>query len=119
MLREGDFAPQDTGDAAAEPIGRVLRRAIMLNLLNPKLTLFFFAFLPPFLDASTKTVDPRLPALGGVFMAITLVVFAVYAIVSAWLRDRILRAPRAPLWFQRTLAGLLLAFGARLALNDR
>jgi threonine/homoserine/homoserine lactone efflux protein len=118
MLREGDLATQGA-EAAAEPIGRVLRRAIVLNLLNPKLTVFFFAVLPPFLDASTKTVDPRLLALGGVFMVIKFVVFAVYAIVSAWLRDRIVRARRARLWFQRTLAGLLVAFGARLALNDR
>jgi threonine/homoserine/homoserine lactone efflux protein len=72
----------------------------------------------PFVDASTR-VDSRLLVLGVVFMVITFVVFAGYAIVSAWPRDRILRAPRARLWFQRTLAGILVAFGACLALNDR
>jgi threonine/homoserine/homoserine lactone efflux protein len=51
-------------------------------------------------------------------MVITFVVFAVYAIVSAWLPHRILRAPRARRWFQLTLAGLLVAFRARLALDD-
>lgn len=97
----------------------VLQRAVLLNLLNPKLTLFFFAFLPQFLGSSSDPQIGRLIVLGGVFMLVTFAVFAVYAYGSAVLRDRLLGAPIARRWFQRTLGTVLIGIGARLALTDR
>ena len=64
-----------------------------MNVLNPKLTLFFFAFLPQFLDASPGLLGVRLIGLGGIFMLMTLAVFAVYAVASAACRDLVLAAP--------------------------
>jgi threonine/homoserine/homoserine lactone efflux protein len=68
-------------------------RAIFLNVLNPKLTVFFFAFLPQFLDASPGLFDAELIWLGAVFMLMTFAVFAVYAYASAAFRDLVLAAP--------------------------
>lgn len=96
----------------------VIRRGVLLNLLNPKLTVFFFAFLPPFLDDSPSLFDVRLVGLGAIFMIATFVVFAVYAYGSSAIRDRILSAPSARRWLQRVLGGLLIGFGIRLAISD-
>jgi threonine/homoserine/homoserine lactone efflux protein len=90
-----------------------------LNVLNPKLTLFFFAFLPQFLDASPGLLDMKLIELGGVFMLMTLAVFAVYALASAAIRDLILAAPTARRWIERTFGTILIGFAAKLAFTDR
>ncbi len=124
LLRSGDLLGVDhvshqsttrRSTRAQSTMATVIRRGILLNLLNPKLTLFFFAFLPPFLDRSSALVNPKLLGLSAVFMAATFAVFSVYALTSAALRDRVLAAPRARVWFQRTLGSLLVGFGVRLA----
>ena len=124
MIREaGALAPDDgdaqDGDAPVARVGPIVRRGILLNVLNPKLTLFFFAFLPQFLDASPGMLDARLIWLGGVFMLVTLVVFAVYALASAAVRGLVLAAPAARRWIERSLGALLILFAARLATSDR
>lgn len=110
---------QDDENAPASPMRVVVRRGILLNVLNPKLTLFFFAFLPQFLDASPGLFDLSLIWLGGVFMIMTLIVFAVYALASAAARDLVLGAPAARRWIERSLGALLVGFAARLAFTDR
>lgn len=110
---------QDDENTPVDPMSLVVRRGILLNLLNPKLTLFFFAFLPQFLEASPGLLDMRLLGLGGVFMLMTLAVFAVYALASAAVRDLVLHAPVARRWIERSLGALLVGFAARLALTDR
>jgi len=87
--------------------------------LNPKLTLFFFAFLPQFLDASPGLLDTKLIGLGGIFMLMTLAVFAVYALASAAIRDLVLAAPVARRWIERAFGAFLIGFAARLAVTDR
>jgi threonine/homoserine/homoserine lactone efflux protein len=119
MIRDAGALPLDDGSASIGRVSLVVRRGILLNLLNPKLTLFFFAFLPQFLDASPGLLDARLIGLGGVFMLMTLAVFAVYALASAAARDLVLAAPVARRWIERTLGALLIGFAAKLALTDR
>lgn len=97
----------------------VVRRAVLLNLLNPKLTLFFFAFLPQFLDAPPSFLDGRLMALAAIFMALTFVVFVVYAGTAAAARDRISEAPVMQRWIHRSLGAVLIGFAARLAVTER
>ncbi|MBI5088186.1 MAG: LysE family translocator [Actinobacteria bacterium] len=111
-------APADAlvrGTDSAVGQAAVARRAVVLNLLNPKLTVFFFAFLPQFVDPSPGLVDRHLLALALVFMLITLVVFLGYAAAAAALRQRVLEAPAVRRFVQRTLGGLLVAFGIKLA----
>jgi threonine/homoserine/homoserine lactone efflux protein len=118
MIRDAGTLPLDDGNASIDPMGPVVWRGILLNVLNPKLTVFFFAFLPQFLDASPGLLDSKLIGLGGIFMLMTLVVFAVYALASAAIRDLVLAAPVARRWIERALGALLIGFAARLALTD-
>ena len=119
MIRDAGALPLDDENASIDPMGQVVRRGILLNVLNPKLTLFFFAFLPQFLDASPGLFDTRLIWLGGVFMLMPLAVFALYAYTSAALRDHVLAAPATRRWIERALGTLLIGFAARLAFTDR
>jgi threonine/homoserine/homoserine lactone efflux protein len=118
MIREGG-ALQDDQDDQHGSMGLVVRRGIVLNLLNPKLNMFFFAFLPQFLNTPPGLLDLRLIGLGGVFMLMTLAVFVVYAYASATVRDRVLGAPVVLRWVQRSLGALLIGLAARLAVTDR
>jgi threonine/homoserine/homoserine lactone efflux protein len=119
MIRNAGALPLDDQNASIDPMGPVVRRGILLNVLNPKLTVFFFAFLPQFLDASPGLLDPKLIGLGGIFMLMTLAVFAVYALASAAIRDLVLAAPAARRWIERALGALLIGFAAKLAFTDR
>ncbi len=100
----------------ARSVRRVLATGVTLNLLNPKLTLFFFAFLPQF--APTAEVVPML-GLSAVFMVMTFVVFAAYGAFAAAMRDHVLRQPRVMDWLRRVFAGTFAALGARLAFETR
>jgi threonine/homoserine/homoserine lactone efflux protein len=119
MIREGGTLQLDDQDDQHGSMGLVVWRSIVLNLLNPKLTMFFFAFLPQFLNTPPGLLDLRLIGLGGVFMLMTLAVFAVYAYASATVRDRVLGAPVVLRWVQRSLGALLIGLAARLAVTDR
>lgn len=94
----------------------VLRDGIVLNLLNPKLTLFFLAFLPPFIPAGTDRPLLVMLALAAVFMAMTFVAFAVTAVFAGRLRGLLQRCPGIGVVTQRILALTLLAMAVRLAL---
>lgn len=97
----------------------IVRRAVMVNLLNPKLTVFFFAFLPQFVDGRPGAADPRLAELGAVFMIVTLAGFLAYAAVASAARERLLRAPAVRLGLQRVLGAAVVGFAAHLALSER
>ena len=98
---------------------QVVASAVLLNLLNPKLTIFFFAFLPQFVDGgSGGTLGPML-ALSGIFMAATFAVFALYGLCAAAVRERVTSQPRVMDWLRRVFAASFLALGARLAFASR
>jgi threonine/homoserine/homoserine lactone efflux protein len=121
MIRNGGALQLDDEDShePSDTSLMIIRRGVLLNLLNPKLTVFFFAFLPQFLDTAPRLLDPSLMMLGAIFMAITLVVFLGYAYASAAVRDQVLQSPRVMQWVQRSLGALLIGFAARLAVADR
>ena len=119
MIREAGALPLGDENSPVDPVGRIVWRGVLLNVLNPKLTLFFFAFLPQFLDASPGLLDPALILLGGIFMLVTLAVFAGYAFASAAVRDLVLATPVVRRWIERTLGALVICFAARLAFTDR
>jgi threonine/homoserine/homoserine lactone efflux protein len=119
MIRDAGTLPLDDQGAPGDSAGAIVWRGVLLNVLNPKLTLFFFAFLPQFLDASPGLLDVKLIELGGIFMLMTLAVFAVYAIASAAIRDLVLAAPVARRWIERAFGAILIGFAAKLAFTDR
>lgn len=98
---------------------QVTIEAVVINLLNPKLSIFFFAFLPQFISHDEPAVLARMLEMSGVFMAMTLVVFALYGLFAAYVRDHVLSRPRVMLWMRRTFAAAFVALGAKLALTER
>ena len=116
---------RDTGalsaDATADPRSdrRVIASAVLVNLLNPKLSIFFLAFLPQFVRADEPDAVSRMLALSAVFMLLTFVVFVGYGFCAAAMRRHVISRPRVQLWLRRTFAGAFVALGARLALADR
>jgi threonine/homoserine/homoserine lactone efflux protein len=95
---------------------RVIASGILINILNPKLTIFFFAFLPQFVDMHQPNAIPLMLELSGVFMALTLVVFVIYGICAAAVRTKVLRRPRVMTWMRRAFAASFVALAGKLAL---
>jgi threonine/homoserine/homoserine lactone efflux protein len=115
-LRDRGSLAITPGDAAPRSTRRVIASAVLMNLLNPKLTIFFLAFLPQFVDPSAPGAVPRMALLGAVFTLLTFLVFACYGTAAAVLRDRVLSRPSLLAWIRRVLAGAFAALGVRLAL---
>jgi threonine/homoserine/homoserine lactone efflux protein len=118
-LRDTGALQVEPADRTPRPARRVLLDGVLVNLLNPKLTVFFVAFLPQFVDPAAGPVVPAMLGLSGVFMAVTLVVFLGYGALAASVRDRVLTRPRVLTWMRRTFAASFVALGARLALAER
>jgi threonine/homoserine/homoserine lactone efflux protein len=93
--------------------------AVLVNILNPKLSLFFFAFLPQFVDANDPHRLLTMLQLSSVFMLLTFVVFVGYGLFAASLRNHLLSRPRVLVWMRRTFAGAFVALGAKLAVAAR
>ncbi len=93
--------------------------AILVNILNPKLSIFFLAFLPQFISPGEPHPLPRMLELSGVFMLMTFVVFVGYGLFAAAIRDHIISRPRVLTWMRRTFAAAFVALGAKLAVADR
>ncbi|MEU8185304.1 LysE family translocator [Micromonospora sp. NPDC049044] len=108
-----------TTDPAPRSALRVIISGVVVNLLNPKPTLFFVAFLPQFVGASTVGSTRAMLACGAVFMLLTFVVFSGYGIFAARVRDRVLTRPRVTDWLRRSVAGTFVALGVTLALTQR
>ena len=93
--------------------------AILINILNPKLSIFFLAFLPQFVSADEPQLFAHMFELSAVFMLMTFVVFVVYGLFAASIRDHVVSRPRVLTWMRRTFAGTFVALGAKLAFADR
>lgn len=96
---------------------RIARRGALINILNPKLSIFFLALLPPFLSGNPETATVEMVLLGAVFMIMTFAVFVVYGCFAAAARDRLLQSARAMRWLNRGFAGVFAALAGRLALE--
>jgi threonine/homoserine/homoserine lactone efflux protein len=106
------------GGRAVSPI-RIIGNGIAVNLLNPKLTIFFFAFLPQFVPSSEPHSVLRMLGLSGVFMAMTFVVFAAYGIFAGLLRGHVLSRPQLLRRIQRAFAVTFAGLAGKLAVTAR
>jgi threonine/homoserine/homoserine lactone efflux protein len=104
----------DAGSAA-----KVIVTGFLINILNPKLSIFFLAFLPQFIVADEGYPLTRMLQLSAAFMAMTFAVFVVYGLFAASVRDRIVTRPKVMTWLRRAFAGGFAALGLRLALAER
>jgi threonine/homoserine/homoserine lactone efflux protein len=94
-------------------------KAFLLNILNPKLTIFFLAFLPQFVDPNAASPIAHLLILSGVFMAMTFVVFVIYGFLAHAFRRVVIDSPRVQSWLRRGFAAAFAGLGINLALSDR
>lgn len=108
----------DGGAARVSAIGLVVK-AFLLNILNPKLTLFFLAFLPQFVDPAIGRPLAQLLVLSAVFMLMTFVVFVVYGLAAHAFRRKVIGSARVQRWLRCGFAAAFAGLGVKLAVSDR
>lgn len=98
---------------------RIIFRAVAINLLNPKLTIFFFAFLPLFISGDSASPTMEMILLSAVFMGITFIVFALYGILASAISAYLANSSKAVKRLQQTFAVVLAGFAVQLGLSER
>jgi len=106
-------------DNEPAPTWRTITNAVLANLLNPKLTLFFFAFLPQFVSPRHGNALLQMLTFSGVFMAMTFIVFTGYGLFASGMRKHVISKPRIVRRIQRTFSISYLGLGAKLAITHR
>lgn len=105
--------------SAETSISKIIVKAIAINLLNPKLTIFFFAFLPLFTSKNASSPTLELIILSAIFMGMTFVVFAFYGILASAIRTYLMNSAKAVKRIQQTFAVILAGFAIQLALSEK
>ena len=105
--------------AAPHSALKVIVSAILINILNPKLSIFFLAFLPQFVPVNDAHPLALMLTLSAVFMLMTFVVFVGYGLFAASIRDHVISRPAVLTWMRRSFAAAFAALGAKLALAER
>ncbi|WP_159927839.1 MULTISPECIES: LysE family translocator [Nocardia] len=116
---KGVLAMPEPTEPTAPSARKVITSAVLLNLLNPKLTIFFFAFLPQFVPTGAPNALARMLELSGIFMLATFVVFAVYGACAAAVRDQVVSRPGVVTWMRRAFGASFLALAGRLAAQNQ
>ena len=106
-------------DAERRAPSQVILSGVLVNVLNPKLTIFFVAFLPQFVERGERNPHVRLVVLSAVFMVVTFVVFAAYGVFAAAVRDHVVSRPRIMTWLRRSFAASFVGLSAKLATTTR
>ena len=119
MLKEKGALTVEETEAEPQSVRRVITQGVLINILNPKLTIFFFAFLPQFVPSGASHGVLTMLELSAVFMLATFVVFAAYGVLAAGVRNQVISRPRVMTWLRRVFAGSFVALGARLAFTSR
>jgi threonine/homoserine/homoserine lactone efflux protein len=117
-LREGGTLRVEREISARSAV-KVTIEAILVNIFNPKLSIFFFAFLPQFVAADEAHPLSHMVMLSAVFMGLTFVVFVGYGLFAAAIREHVISRPRVLAWMRRTFAAAFVALGAKLAVSER
>ena len=115
LKADGALSVSSTGSAQSS--FRIAYRGALINILNPKLSIFFLALLPPFLSGNPATVTAEMVLLGGIFMALTFVIFVLYGFFAAFARRWLLQSQTVMRWLNRSFAAIFAALAGRLALE--
>ena len=98
---------------------QIVRRGFLINILNPKLSIFFLAFLPLFVNPDALSPTLNMVLLSLMFMAMTLVIFILYGISANAVRRYVVSSPGLIVWLQRSFAVTFAALGIKLAVTDQ
>lgn len=99
-------------------ITQIVIKAIAINLLNPKLTIFFFAFLPLFVSKDSASPTLEMVTLSAVFMGMTFLIFALYGILASGISAYLINSSRAVKRLQQAFAAAIAIFAVKLALSE-
>ncbi|TVT89668.1 LysE family translocator [Pseudomonas sp. RGB] len=94
-------------------------RGFLLNILNPKLTIFFLAFLPQFVTPGNVSPAVQMLVLSAAFMAMTFAVFVIYGLLANGFRRAVIESPRVQNWLRRSFAAAFAGLGLNLAFAQR
>lgn len=112
--------PEQESEQRGAPSARqVITSAVLLNILNPKLTIFFFAFLPQFVPNSAPNALARMLELSAIFMLATFLVFAIYGACAAAVRNQVISRPVVVTWMRRIFGASFIALAGRLAVQNQ
>jgi threonine/homoserine/homoserine lactone efflux protein len=100
-------------------LAALFRRGFIMNVVNPKVALFFLAFLPQFASADTVHFVPWMLLLGFIFMAQAVVIFCLIACFSGTIGNYIAAKPALAKYFDYLTAGVFASLGVRLALQEQ
>jgi threonine/homoserine/homoserine lactone efflux protein len=98
---------------------QIVMKGFLINILNPKLSIFFLAFLPLFVNPNTISPMFDMLLLSIVFMGMTLIVFILYGVLANSVRRHVIHSPRVIVWLQRSFAATFALLGVKLALTDQ
>lgn len=119
MWRETGALKFNSDARRGNGLWQIAVRGVLINILNPKLSIFFLAFLPLFLSSDTSSPMFEIFVLSLIFMAITLAVFILYGFSATWVSRYVVNSPRAIVWMQRSFAATFAALGVKLAMTEQ
>ena len=105
--------------SSSKGLFQIALKGILINILNPKLTLFFLAFLPLFIFPGAASPMFQMLMLSLIFMAMTLVIFILYGLSANLVRRSVINSPKAVTIMQRSFAAVFAAFGIKLAMTSK
>ncbi|MEU7488584.1 LysE family translocator [Streptomyces sp. NPDC042319] len=117
-LREHGTLKVDDTRSGSTSAAKITGTAILINVLNPKLSIFFLAFLPQFVPVDATNSLPHMLEPSAVFMAMTFVVFAIYGAFAAAVRDHVISRPKVLTWMRRSFAAAFVGLGFQLATTN-
>lgn len=119
IWRESGVLELDSAATKDKGVPKITVTAFLINILNPKLSIFFLAFLPQFVPQNAISPISHMLLLSVIFMVMTLAVFVVYGLFADFVRNYVSGSPRVVRWIQRAFSGVFVAMGVKLATVER
>lgn len=118
MWRETGSLKFNSPDST-KSFGKIALKGFLINILNPKLSIFFLAFLPLFVSSNASSPLFQMLILSALFMAMTLTIFILYGLSANYVRKYVVNSPKVTSWLQKSFAVIFAALGAKLAVTEQ